>query len=122
MFAIVWGRARRGGYCWRALWEAPVTMRSFRTAVFREEINVELSIFRSATDSEAPRYYFGRLYSGSCEPLSPPANYAGGWLTYDADGAVTQERYWTCPRPPQPARATPKPGFAIECAKSLTSP
>jgi asparagine synthase (glutamine-hydrolysing) len=66
------------------------------------------------TDSEALRYYFQFGYIP--DPASPFQAIrklpAGGWLTYDADGAVTQERYWTLPAPAtQPAKGDTEAGL-----------
>ena len=53
------------------------------------------------TDREALRFYFQFGYIP--DPASPFRAIRklppGGWLTYDSDGRVTQERYWTLPAP-----------------------
>jgi asparagine synthase (glutamine-hydrolysing) len=79
----------------------------------------ELKCFRGLdipfeTDSEALRYYFQFGYIP--DPASPFRAIRklppGGWLTYDADGAVTQERYWTLPAPAmQPAKGDTEAGL-----------
>jgi asparagine synthase (glutamine-hydrolysing) len=66
------------------------------------------------TDSDALRYYFQFGYIP--DPASPFRAIRklppGGWLTYDADGAVTQERYWTLPAPAtQPAPGDTEAGL-----------
>jgi asparagine synthase (glutamine-hydrolysing) len=66
------------------------------------------------TDSEALRYYFQFGYIP--DPASPFRAIRklppGGWLTYDADGTVTQERYWTLPAPAtQPAKGDTEAGL-----------
>ena len=79
----------------------------------------ELKCFRGLdipfeTDSEALRYYFQFGYIP--DPASPFRAIRklppGGWLTYDADGTVTQERYWTLPAPAtQPAKGDTEAGL-----------
>jgi len=53
------------------------------------------------TDTEALRFYFQFGYIP--DPASPFRAIRklppGAWLTYDSDGTVTQERYWTLPAP-----------------------
>jgi len=53
------------------------------------------------TDHQALRFYFQFGYIP--DPASPFRAIRklppGGWLTYDSDGTVTQERYWTLPAP-----------------------
>jgi asparagine synthase (glutamine-hydrolysing) len=53
------------------------------------------------TDTEALRFYFQFGYIP--DPASPFRAIRklppGGWLTYDSDGTVTQERYWKLPAP-----------------------
>ena len=79
----------------------------------------ELKCFRGLdipfeTDSEALRYYFQFGYIP--DPASPFRAIRklppGGWLTYDANGAVTQERYWTLPAPAtHPAKGDTEAGL-----------
>src|SRR5579859_3971036 len=59
------------------------------------------------TDTDALRFYFQFGYIP--DPASPFRAIRklppGGWLTYDSDGTVTQERYWSLPAPAtQPAQ------------------
>ena len=53
------------------------------------------------TDTEALRFYFQFGYIP--DPASPFRAIRklppGAWLTYDSDGTVTQQRYWTLPAP-----------------------
>src|SRR5260370_4070030 len=71
----------------------------------------ELKCFRGLdipfeTDTEALRFYF--QFGSIPDPASPVRAIRkcppGGWLTYDSDGTVTQDRYWRLPAPAtQPA-------------------
>jgi asparagine synthase (glutamine-hydrolysing) len=76
----------------------------------------ELKCFRGLDipfdiDTDALKFYFQFGYIP--DPASPFRAIRklppGGWLTYDSDGAVNQERYWTLPAP-----ATEPPPGATE--------
>jgi asparagine synthase (glutamine-hydrolyzing) len=79
----------------------------------------ELKCFRGLdipfdTDTEALRFYFQFGYIP--DPASPfraiRKLQPGGWLTYDSDGSLTQDRYWRLPAPAtQPAPGASEAGI-----------
>jgi len=79
----------------------------------------ELKCFRGLdipfdTDTDALKFYFQFGYIP--DPWSPFRAIRklapGGWLTYDSDGVVVQDRYWTLPAPAtEPARGMTEAGM-----------